>query len=314
VVLGRLPPDALLGGRMPIRAELARRAIEERIAGPMGLGLEEAAQGILTILNENLMQAIRVISVEKGFDPRKFTLVAFGGGGPLLASVLARELGIETVMVPAHPGLLCAHGLLVADVRSDFSQSRLANLKQAGAQGINAGFADLQRSVDAWFDLERIDPEQRGVERALDLRYAGQSHELTVPVQREDFRDGDLPALIARFREEHVRVYGYAPDGSVQIVTYRITARTPVAGHAGGGEAAHTPTSGSARTGSRRVHFRESGGFVDCPIYDRVRLAPDARIEGPAIFEQMDTTTVLLPGQIACVQPEGHLLLTFGST
>lgn len=314
VVLGRLPPDALLGGRMPIRAEFARRAIEERIAAPMKLGLEEAAQGILTILNENLMQAIRVISVEKGFDPRKFILVAFGGGGPLLASVLARELGIETVMVPAHPGLLCAHGLLVADVRSDFSQSRLANLKQAGAQGINAGFADLQRSVDAWFDLERIDPAQRGVERALDLRYAGQSHELTVPVQREDFRDEDLPALIARFRDEHVRVYGYAPDGSLQIVTYRVTARTPVAGHAGAAGAARSPAPGSARTGSRRVHFRESGAFVDCPIYDRARLPPGAQIDGPAILEQMDTTTVVLPGQIARVKSEGNLLLTFGST
>ena len=118
VVLGRLPPDALLGGRMPIRADLARKVIEERVAAPIGLSLEEAAQGVLTILNENLIQAIRVISIERGFDPRNFTLVAFGGAGPLLASALARELGIATVMVPPHPGLLCAHGLLVADVRT----------------------------------------------------------------------------------------------------------------------------------------------------------------------------------------------------
>jgi N-methylhydantoinase A len=314
VVLGRLPPDALLGGRMPIRADLARRAIEERIAVPMGLGLEAAAQGILTILNENLMQAIRVISVEKGFDPRKFTLVAFGGGGPLLASVLARELGMATVMVPPHPGLLCAHGLLVADVRSDFSLSRLANLMQAGTPAINAGFADLQRSVDEWFDREGIDPAERGVERALDLRFAGQSHELTVPVQRAEFRDQDLPALIARFREEHVRVYGYAPDGALQIVTYRITARTPVTGPRSATGIALRAASSPARTGSRPVHFPEAGGFVDCPIYDRARLAAAARIDGPAILEQMDTTTVVLPGQIARVQADGNVLLTFGST
>jgi len=313
VILGRLPPDALLGGRMPIRADLARRAIAERIARPMGLALEEAAQGVLTILNENLMQAIRVISVEKGFDPRRFTLVAFGGGGPLLASMLARELGIETVMVPAHPGLLCAHGLLVADVRSDFSLSRLADLRKAGAQGVNAGFADLKHSVDAWFELERIEPAQRSVERALDLRYAGQSHELTVPVQREDFRESDLPALVARFREEHVRVYGYAPDGPVQIVTYRITARTPVAGQAGAAGAAPFSAPGNARTGVRRVHFRESAGFVDCPIYDRTRLLPGAGVVGPAILEQMDTTTVVLPGQVATVQADGNMLLTFGA-
>ncbi len=315
VVLGRLRPDALLGGRMPIRADLARRAIEDRIATPMGLGLEEAAQGILTILNENLIQAIRVISVEKGFDPRKFTLVAFGGAGPLLASALAHELGMATVLVPAHPGLLCAHGLLVADVRSDFSLSRLAGLKQTGAQGINAAFADLQRSAAKWFNQERIDPAKRQLERALDLRYIGQSHELTVPVQLADFRDDDLPALVARFHEEHVRVYGYAPEGQVQLVTYRVTARTPVTERAGARDAAaeRPEASGSAQTGMRRVHFNERGGFVDCPVFDRARLPVGAHIAGPAILEQMDTTTVVLPDQVAHMRADGTLLLTFGS-
>ena len=313
VVLGRLSPVALLGGRMPIRAELAHRVIKERVAAPMGLDIETAAQGILTILNENLMQAIRVISVQKGFDPRKFTLFAFGGAGPLLASALARELGISKVMVPAHPGLLCAHGLLVADVRSDFSLSRIAQLADAGVQGINAGFAQLQRNVDAWFERERIEPAQRRVERALDLRFVGQSFELTVPVQRDDFAVQDVDAMVARFRDEHTRVYGYAPDGPVQIVTYRITARAPVAGPVA---AAATPIAGAgaARSGTRRVHFRESGGYVDCPIYDRTRLALADEISGPAILEQMDTTTVVLPDQIARVQPDGSLVLTFQSS
>jgi N-methylhydantoinase A len=313
VVLGRLPPDALLGGRMPIRADLARRAIEQRIAVPMGLSLEQAAQGILTILNENLMQAIRVISVEKGFDPRKFTLVAFGGAGPLLASSLARELGMAVVMVPAHPGLLCAHGLLVADVRSDFSLSRIAALKQAGTAGINAGFADVQRNVDAWFARERVDAGQRNAERALDLRYMGQSHELTIPVQREEFRDQDLAVLTSRFRDEHVRVYGYAPEAAVQIVTYRITARMPVTAPAHA-TALAVAANAAAKTGMRSVHFREAGGFVDCPVYDRAHLAPGVQIAGPAILEQMDTTTVVLPGQVASMQPDGNLLLTFSSS
>ena len=311
VVLGRLPPDALLGGRMPIRADLARRAIEARIAAPMGLSLEEAAQGILTILNENLIQAIRVISVEKGFDPRNFTLVAFGGAGPLLASPLARELGISTVMVPAHPGLLCAHGLLVADVRADFSLSRLASLKETGVQGINAAFAELQRSANEWFVRERVDLASRHLERALDLRYVGQSHELTVPVQRDDFREEDLPALISRFREEHVRVYSYAPDGPVQIVTYRLTARTPVTSHANGTRMDLPAVAGSAIIGTRRVHFRERGGFVECPIYNRAGLTATQKIIGPAILEQMDTTTVVLPGQVARTQADSSLLLTF---
>lgn len=311
VVLGRLPPNALLGGRMPIRADLARRAIEERIAAPMGLSLEEAAQGILTILNENLIQAIRVISVEKGFDPRNFTLVAFGGAGPLLASPLARELGVSTVMVPAHPGLLCAHGLLVADVRADFSLSRIASLKDAGAHGINTGFAEVQHSANDWFVRERVDPASRHIERALDLRYMGQSHELTVPVQREEFREDDLAALISRFREEHVRVYGYAPEGPVQIVTYRITAHTPVTSATSGTRPEIPAADGSPTIGARRVHFRESGSFVECPIYDRTCLTAAQEIRGPAILEQMDTTTVVLPGQTARVQADGSLLLTF---
>ena len=309
VVLGRLPSDALLGGSMRIDARLARKAIEQGVAAPMGLSLEEAAQGILTILNENLIRAIRVISVEKGYDPRNFTLVAFGGAGPLLGSALARELGIKRVMVPPHPGLLCAHGLLIADVRADFSLSRLALLKEAGAQALNSGFAKLELSASDWFSREGVPASQRHVERALDLRYAGQSHELTVQVPPGELRDDDLPALTARFRDEHMRVFGYAPDGQVQIVTYRLSAHTPVTG-APEEKVAPLP-GGSAIIGKRQVHFQESDGFVDCPIYDRSLLAPGQEISGPAIIEQMDTTTVVLPGQNATVQLGGSLLLTF---
>jgi len=311
VVLGRLPPDALLGGRMPIRADLARKVIEERVAKPLKLSLEQAAQGVLTILNENLMQAIRVISVEKGFDPRRFTLVAFGGAGPLLASQLARELGIDRVLVPTHPGLLCAHGLLVADVRSDFSLSRIAHFAQTGADGINAGFTDLQASVDAWFERERIASSQRRIERALDLRYVGQSYELTIPVQREAFESSSVAALAERFRDEHIRVYGYAQNGPMQIVTYRITASTPVNTAAAGGSNAASPAPENAQIGTRPAHFLEDGGFVACPIFDRTRVGPGVRISGPAILEQMDTTTVVHPGQVAQVLSTGDLLLTF---
>jgi len=312
VVLGRLPPDALLGGRMPIRADLARKVIEERVAAPLKLSAEDAAQGMLTILNENLIQAIRVISVERGFDPRNFTLVAFGGAGPLLASALARELGMSTVMVPAHPGLLCAHGLLVADVRADFSLSRIAHLKDAGAQGMNAAFAELQRSADEWFAREHVEAHDHRIERALDMRYVGQSHELTVVVQPRDFCEADLQVLVSRFRDEHVRVYGHAPDAPVQLVTYRLTASAPVTGATNATRAESAAAPGPAQIQTRRVHFRESGGFVECPIYDRTRINASQAIPGPAILEQMDTTTVVLPGQTARAQANGNLLLTFG--
>ena len=310
VVLGRLPSDALLDGRLPIRADLAHAAIKEKIAIPMDIGVEDAAVGLLTILNENLVQAIRVISVEQGFDPRRFTLVAFGGAGPLLASQLARELGISRVLVPPHPGLLCALGLLMTDARSDFSLTRIAPLAACGAAGLNAAFSELERDVAAWFERERVDAATRTTQRGIDMRYVGQSHELTVPVKDGEFRDADLDALAATFRGEHERVYGYAPDAPAQVVTFRVTAcartTTPnVIGRAPFGQAGATTRS------RRRVYFKECGGFVDCPVYDRARLARDTRIDGPAIVHQMDTTTVVLPDQSAEFDDGGCLILTF---
>ena len=266
---------------------------------------------MLTILNENLVQAIRVISVEKGFDPRHFTLVAFGGAGPLLASALARELAMVRVMVPAGPGLLCAIGLLVADVRSDFSLTRLAGLDDLGATGINATFAEVEQRALEWFDREGVAPGERAVRRAIDMRYVGQSHEITVAVQERAFSDRDLATLAITFRREHERVYGYAPDAPVQLVTFRVTtlARVtapPVAGAGGGGG-----DLGAAQRATRLVHFAELGGFVECPIYDRERIPPGADLEGPAILEQMDSTTVVLPGQVARGDERGNLNLAF---
>ena len=313
VVLGRLSADTLLGGRMTLHPELAHRAIADRVAAPMGLGVEEAAQAVLTILNENLVQAIRVISVEKGFDPRHFTLVAFGGAGPLLASALARELGMTRVMVPPGPGLLCALGLLVADVRSDFSLTRLAGLEEAGPSGINATFAEVERRALEWFDREGVEAGERTLRRAIDMRYVGQSHEITVAVQEQAFSDPDLATLVTSFRQEHERVYGYAPDAPVQLVTFRVTALArvtapPVAEVGGAGGDLH-----AALRANRQVHFAELGGFVECPIYDREGIPPGAELDGPAILEQMDSTTVVLPGQVARSDEQGNLSLAFRS-
>ena len=369
VVLGRLSPDTLLGGRMTLHPDLARRAIADRVAAPMGLGVEEAAHAVLTILNENLVQTIRVISVEKGFDPRHFTLVAFGGAGPLLASALARELTMTRVMVPPGPGLLCALGLLVADVRSDFSLTRLAALADLGSAGINTTFAEVERRALEWFDREGVQPGERTLRRAIDMRYVGQSHEITVEVQEREFSGPDLDSLVASFHREHERVYGYAPDAPVQLVTFRVTAlaRVTTPPVAGAGRApgdlraalratrqvqSGEPDGLAARNGrapgdlraalratrqvqsgepdglvarngrtpgdlrvalraTRLVHFAELGGFVDCPIYDRELIPPGADLEGPAILEQMDSTTVVLPGQHARGDEWGNLNLAF---
>jgi N-methylhydantoinase A len=256
------------------------------------------------------VQAIRVISVEQGFDPRRFALVAFGGAGPLLASQLARELGISRVVVPTHPGLLCALGLLMADVRSDFSLTRIAPLADCGAEGLNAAFSELERAAVDWFEREHVAVKDRGIRRGIDMRYLGQSHELTVPVQDGPFSTADLQAVTAAFRREHERMYGYAPDAPEQVVTLRIaatshTATLPPLGHATFGRA------GPVENTRRRVYFRECGGFVDCQVYDRACLPREARIDGPAILNQMDTTTVILPDQTASTDETGTMIITF---
>ena len=183
VVLGRLNPKALLNGQMPIRAELARAAIAEKIAKPLGLSVEDAAEGILTILNETMVRAIRVITVEQGNDPRHFSLLAFGGAGPLLAAPLAQELGMNTIIVPPGPGLLCALGLLVADARRDFSATRIMPLNGANLPALGEVAKRLERQANAWFEAEGGFSTDQTMEWAADTRYLGQSHELTIPLR-----------------------------------------------------------------------------------------------------------------------------------
>jgi N-methylhydantoinase A len=255
--------------------------------------------------------------VERGFDPRGFALVAFGGAGPLLASTLAGELGISTVIVPANPGVLCALGLLVADVRSDFGLTRIMNLDRAFPDDLNRAVSEVAAEATAWFDRERVPPRRRKLERAIDMRYVGQSHELTVELpdelQRRDFTERDRDPLVQAFLRDHERVYGYAPEAPIQLVTFRVSARAEVSrpslvedAVADGGDAE------AAWTGTRRIHFTESRGYVDCPVYDRARLTGSAEIPGPAVVEQMDATTVILPGQIARRDSAGNLVLTTG--
>jgi N-methylhydantoinase A len=310
VLLGRLSREALLGGRMPIDAGLARKAVEEKVAKPMGLDLEEAAQAILTILNENMVQAIRMISVEQGFDPREFALVAFGGAGPLLAAPVAQQLGMSQVVVPEGPGLLCALGLLVAEIRSDFSVTRILRLDESAPETMSSVFAELEAEVRAWFDGERIEAGARRVERAVDMRYAGQSHELTIKLPNDSVAAADIDALAADFRREHARVYGYAAEAPMQLVTFRVTAKARVSAppaHAGG---SRSGAAEEAITRTRNVWFPQSRAYVETPVYERERLHAGATLHGPAIVEQMDTTTVVMPGQTLVARADGNLLLS----
>lgn len=311
VVLQTLNPTHLLGGRMAVRQDLARAAIG-RLAEQLGMGVMETAQGIISVVTANMARAIRVVSVQRGHDPRDYTLAAFGGAGPLHAARLARELEISRILVPRNPGILCAMGLLLTDLRADFAATRLMTLAAAALPDMEAAFTELQAQADAWFDGEGIAPGARQITRTVDMRYAGQNYELAVAVPDGPAAAATLDALAAGFAGAHRRIYGFvAEDEAVQLVTFRVEAAGVVRKATFQPQADAGPDASAAVIGTRRVWLPEAGGFVPCPIYDRELLRAGNRIAGPAIVEQMDTTTVVLPTMVARVEPYLNLILEF---
>ena len=309
VVLQTLNPTHLLGGRMTVRQDLARAAIG-RVADRLGMDAMATAQGIISVVTANMARAIRVISVQRGHDPRDYTLVAFGGAGPLHAARLARELDIGRILVPRNPGILCATGLLLTDLRADFASTRLLTLSAEALPAIEAAFHTLRERAEAWFVEEAVPPDARRVARTVDMRYAGQNYELSVPLPDGPVTMAILDALAAGFAAAHERMYGFIAEGeTVQLVTYRVEATGVVPKAAFRAAPDAGPDASAAVVGRRDVWLPEAGGFVSCPVYDREKLRPGNRIEGPAIVEQMDATTVVLPDMTAYVEPYLNLVL-----
>ena len=309
VVLQTLNPTHLLGGRMTVRQDLARAAIG-RVADRLGMDAMATAQGIISVVTANMARAIRVISVQRGHDPRDYTLVAFGGAGPLHAARLARELDIGRILVPRNPGILCATGLLLTDLRADFASTRLLTLSAEVLPAIEAAFHTLRERAEAWFVEEAVPPDARRVARTVDMRYAGQNYELSVPLPDGPLTMAILDALAAGFAAAHERMYGFIAEGeTVQLVTYRVEATGVVPKAAFRAAPDAGPDASAAVVGRRDVWLPEAGGFVSCPVYDREKLRPGNRIDGPAIVEQMDATTVVLPDMTAYVEPYLNLVL-----
>ena len=309
VVLQTLNPTHLLGGRMAVRQDLARAAIAG-LADRLGLDVMATAQGILAVVTANMARAIRVISVQRGYDPRDYTLVAFGGAGPLHAARLARELDIPRILVPRNPGILCAMGLLLTDLRADFASTKLTTLGRAALPEVAAAFAALLARAAAWFEGEHIPPEARQAVRTVDMRYAGQNYELPIALPEGPVGPGTLDALAAGFDAAHQRMYGFTAAGeAVQMVTFRVEASGLVPKASFPRRPEGPADASAAITGRRDVWLAEAGGFVPCPVYERDLLAPGHRLAGPAIVEQMDATTVIPPGMSGRVEPYGNLIL-----
>ncbi|WP_137176471.1 hydantoinase/oxoprolinase family protein [Roseomonas sp. AR75] len=309
VVLGIQNPTHLLGGRMSIDRAAAERAIA-RLADRLGLDTMRTAQGILSVVTANMAKAIRVISVERGHDPRDYVLMAFGGAGPVHAARLARELEIRRVLVPRSPGILCAMGLLLTDLRTDFAAGRMVPLAPASLPGLGDGFAALQAQAESWFEGEHIAPADRATARRADMRYEGQAHELTIACPDGALDDVALASLRQGFEEAHRQVYGYiAPEEPIRIVALRLEATGCVPKAALPVHPPATTPVADAHIGTREAWLPEAGGAVACALYDRAGLGPGHRIPGPAIVEQMDSTTLILPGQSALVDPWLNLLV-----
>jgi N-methylhydantoinase A len=303
IVLQRSNPRALLGGAFPISSERARAAVT-RVAAPFGGDVERAAAGIVTLVDAEMAKVLRIVSVERGHDPRDFTLLAFGGGGPLHACSVAADIGVRRIVVPPLPGVFSAYGLLAADVRSVAVRSLVAPADAGTWALAETTLATLTRDVDALLAEQDVAPGDRHFVRELDLRYAGQSSDLAVVAPPS------LDAAIAAFHTRHEARYGFsARRDPVEIVTARVvgigtTPKPPLVVVALTGSRAPAP---SALLEMRSVY--DGGTFVPTPVYERMALQPGDVFEGPAVIEQYDATTYVAPGWHARVDGAHNVLL-----
>lgn len=309
IVLQILNPTHLLDGRMRVRRDLAVDAIG-KIAAQLGMGVEHTAQGILSVVTANMAKAIRVISVQRGHDPRGYALMAFGGAGPLHAVRLAQELGMARVIVPRNPGILCAMGLLLTDLRADFASTCLVPLETSSLSQISTAMTEVETQAEAWFEDEEIPSGHRRTVRRIDMRYEGQNHELPISVPDDPLDKAMIKRLTDAFADAHTRMYGFAVEGErINCVTFRVEA-TGVVRKADLSEAALGKRGAdNAKTGARDVWYPETGVFTQTTLYARDRLRPGMVFDGPAIVEQMDTTTLIPPNVTVWVDSLDNLIL-----
>ena len=310
LLLGRLSPHYFLGGEMALDLDAARCAIEEKCALPLGLEVVEAAHGIIEIANAAMVNALRLVSVQRGFDPRKFALVAFGGAGPVHANQLAAANEIPTTLIPMSPGTFSALGLLVTDLQYDYSTTFIQRVDDLEPDAVMAAYNELEEEGRSSFVREGVADQDIIFLRQVDMRYVGQSYELSVSVPAGVFGVAEIAAVLAKFHAEHDRMYGFSAAAEpVEFVTLRLTATGKIAKPKlrqveVGGEVS------GAHKETRPVYFAASGGYVDCPIYDRYLLGATAIVSGPAIVEEIDSTTVIQPHYQAQVDHFGNLVLT----
>jgi N-methylhydantoinase A len=305
LVLGRLSPKGLLDGKVALDAAATRRAIEP-IAKRLGFSVERTAHGMLAIVVANMVRAIRTVSVERGHDPRGYALMPFGGAGPLHATDVARSLGMKEILVPPAPGILCAQGLVVSDLKEDFVRTRRTRLAAPELPAMKSVITELAAEAGRWLDSEGVAAAERKLLLTLDMRYVGQNFEL--PVRLPSAALPEIPTLARLFAAAHEQSYGYANlEAPIEVINFRLTGRARRA-EAKAPAAAKAPSAPPTPVGRRPVHFRWEAAD-DTPIYRRDALLPGHRLSGPAVVEQLDATTLLYPGDTLTVDAAGSLLI-----
>ena len=307
VVLGRLVADRFLGGEMPLNIEASREAIRTKLAEPLGLTVEETALGIIRIAIAEMSLAVRSVSVGRGYDPRDFAMVAFGGAGPLHTAEIARELHIPTLIIPRVPGHFSALGMLLADLRHDYVRTYYKSLEACDFKAVEAIYEEMIAEGRALLASEGVAPENMVFQRFLDMRYVGQEFPIQTPVGADDVARHDINMLRAAFDRIHDRRFGHqAVDEPVEIVNLRLTAK-------GRRERSRFPvvtggTSGGS-LGERKIIFTDPAKPTTCTIYDRDKLAAGQVVHGPSAIVEYASTTVLFEGDVMTVAPSGELVI-----
>jgi N-methylhydantoinase A len=309
LVLGYLNPEYFLGGRIKLSTSLSEKAIE-KLARSLGMDIYEAAAGMRKIVNVNMGVELRSVLVGKGYDPKSFALVAFGGAGPVHAAEVAKDLGIPRVIIPIHPGLACARGLLQTDVKHYYLRSRLKLLSHLPVDELNRLFKELEQRAIEDAKEEGFDRSMVELIKYLEMRYVNQGYELPVSCPGRELRDNDRPALRDQFDHIHEQTYGQrAQEEEVEIVCCRLTSLVRVPKFKPQEYPMKEKSPGRALKSQRRVFFEEARGFVDALIYEREKLESGNEIRGPAIIEELDSTTVVPPGQLARIDSFRNIII-----
>ena len=311
LLLGYLNKDFFLGGEMKINYDKCHAMMEEKIATPMGMSVEKAASGVFQIVNQSMADATKVVSVQKGYDPREFALVSAGGACSIHACKIAEEVGSETVIVPMAASVFCALGMLESDIRLDSVRSFNGTIPGLDLGAFNGVIADAEKTAMAELLEEGVESANASLERYLDIRYMGQHHEVTVPIACDcEITQKHVDEIANTFHAAHERLYSYCtPETPIEIVNLRVTAVGHVEKTSLERQAAGSTEAKDAIKNQRKIYFEEYEGWKDVPVYDRNKLFVGHQVEGPAVIEERITTVIVHPKWNARIDEFGNVVM-----